>query len=204
MEVYLIRHGKTKANERRAYCGRSDEPLSQLGQDEAKAIRYAIQPTQVYVSPLLRARQTAAILFPQAEQLLVEDFREMDFGAFEGRSAAEMANDPAYQQWLADQCLSPCPEGEGMQDFCQRVQLAFRELVGLTKAKQEKRLAIVAHGGTIMAIMSRYGRPAQEYFHWFAPNCGGYKALLSDEAEPESLVLCEWEALIPTKPEQGN
>ena len=39
MTIYLIRHGKTKANERRLYCGSTDLPLSLVGREELSRIR---------------------------------------------------------------------------------------------------------------------------------------------------------------------
>ena len=39
---------------------------------------------------MTRARQTARILFPEAEQIVVPGLREMDFGTFEGRNYVEM------------------------------------------------------------------------------------------------------------------
>ena len=86
MLIYLIRHGATRYNEEHRYQGLTDVPLSPAGR---AALRQAdFSPEVVYVSPLSRARETAAILFPTAEQIVVPGFREMDFGVFEGRTAA--------------------------------------------------------------------------------------------------------------------
>ena len=38
MTVYLIRHGKTEANEKRLYCGRTDLPLSEQGREEVRGL----------------------------------------------------------------------------------------------------------------------------------------------------------------------
>lgn len=125
-------------------------------------------PEQVYVSPLVRARETATILFPAAEQIVVPDFREMDFGVFEGRTAGEMADDPAYRTWVAGGCAGRCPGGENLAEFSDRVWTAFAKLL---ETKPE-RLVIVAHGGVQMTILDRYARPHRDYFDWTAP-CGG-------------------------------
>ena len=44
MSIYLIRHGKTEANEKRLYCGSTDLPLSEKGRAELRAMHYAIHP----------------------------------------------------------------------------------------------------------------------------------------------------------------
>lgn len=166
MLIYLLRHGETAWNRERRYQGLTDIPLSDRGR--ALLRRADFSPERVYVSPLIRARETAAVLFPEAEQVTVPDFQEMDFGTFEGRTAGEMAGDPAYRAWVAGECRGRCPGGESLAEFSERVWAAF---VKLLETKPE-RLVIVAHGGVQMAILDRYARPHRDYFGWTAP-CGG-------------------------------
>ena len=80
MRIWLIRHGRTPLNEEGRYQGKLDTGLSEEGQRALE--RADVSPSRVYVSPALRARQTADILFPDADQVVAEDLREMDFGAF--------------------------------------------------------------------------------------------------------------------------
>lgn len=166
MLIYLLRHGETTWNRERRYQGLTDIPLSDRGR--ALLRRADFSPERVYVSPLIRARETAAILFPEAEQVTVPDFQEMDFGAFEGRTAGEMADDPAYRAWVAGGCKGRCPGGETLAEFSDRVWAAFAKLL----ETEQERLVIVAHGGVQMAILERYAKPHRDYFGWAAP-CGG-------------------------------
>lgn len=166
MLIYLIRHGATALNEEGRYQGLTDIPLSQAGRAALRKADFC--PETVYVSPLCRAAETAAILFPKAKQIAVPDFREMDFGAFEGRTADEMADDPVYRAWVAGGCTGRCPGGESLTEFSERVWTAFSPLLELEK----ERLVIVAHGGVQMAILERYAEPHRDYFRWHAP-CGG-------------------------------
>lgn len=166
MLIYLLRHGETAWNRERRYQGLTDLPLSDRGR--ALLRRADFSPERVYVSPLRRAAETAAVLFPEAGQVTVPDFREMDFGVFESRTADEMANDPEYRMWVAGGCTGRCPGGESLTEFSNRVWTAFAKLM----ETKSKRLVIVAHGGVQMAIMERYVRPHRDYFHWHAP-CGG-------------------------------
>lgn len=166
MLIYLIRHGVTAYNEQRRYQSVTDVPLSDAGRAALKQADFSIET--VYVSPASRARETAAILFPTAKQLVIEDFREMDFGTFEGRTAAQMEHDPAYRAWVESGCTSRCPGGESKEEFSDRVWNAFSPLL----KTDTKRLVIVAHGGVQMAILERYALPHRDYFDWHAP-CGG-------------------------------
>ena len=140
------------------------------------------EPAVVYVSPLKRARETASILFPEAVQIVVPGLAEMNFGKFEGRNFKEMENDPDYRAWVDGMCLGKCPGGESRGEFCARTWEAFLEVLlqvsqnvtetftgnlsiesretGERRETGEKisRLVIVAHGGTQMAVMSRFNR----------------------------------------------
>ena len=110
MIVELIRHGKTIWHDAKRYQGSSDVPLSEEGKRELCPSPHC--PQTVYITPLCRTRQTAELLFPTARLVIIEDLREMDFGAFEGRSAKEMADDPAYRTWVEGQCRGRCPGGK--------------------------------------------------------------------------------------------
>lgn len=180
MTVYLLRHGRTAYNDGRRYQGRrTDVPLSPEG--EGALVKADFSPEAVYVSPLCRARQTAARLFPDARQIAVDDLAEMDFGAFEGRAAREMESDAAYRAWVDGGCLGRCPGGEDLAEFSKRVRRAVGALVERAAERGEETLALVAHGGTVMAAMARFALPERGYFDWNAP-CGGGYALEYDAA----------------------
>ena len=153
------------------YVGRSDVPLCPAGREEAERARKDKARTVVYVSPLLRARETACILFPNAKQVIVKDLAEMDFGDFEGRTAQEMEHDPAYRAWVDDLCRGACPNGESQTGFRKRVTAAFAE----TLKTAEGDPVIVAHGGVLMAVMSEFAEPKKDFYDWYAPNLGGYR-----------------------------
>ena len=111
MKLYLIRHGRTPYNAEARYQGRRDIPLSVSGEAELRRAEQ-LRPAVVWTSPMRRARRTAELLFPAARQIPVEDFREMDFGRFEGRNYREMAEDREYRSWVEGGCTAPCPGGE--------------------------------------------------------------------------------------------
>ena len=175
MQVILIRHSLTPGNAELRYNGRTDEPLSSEGIALAEQVGTDLGVERVYVTPLQRTRQTAAILFPAAEQIVVDDLREMDFGDFEGRNYIEMEHDAAYRSWVDSGCLAPCPNGEGRAGFSERVCDAFESVVCRAAEQGEETLTFVVHGGTIMAIMERFAHPKQDYYSYSAKNCQGYR-----------------------------
>ena len=173
MTIWLLRHGRTQYNDERRYQGQLDIPLSPAG--AAELFRAAYEPETVYVSPLRRSQQTARIVFPTARQIVVPDFAEMDFGDFDGRAADEMADDPAYRAWVDGDCTAQCPNGESRASFCERTCRAFDALLAECAARGEDRLVIVAHGGTLRAVMERRALPERDYFDWTSGNGGGYE-----------------------------
>ena len=182
MEVILIRHAQTAGNTEFRYIGSTDQQLCTEGVQTARAVRFLPEADKVYVSPMIRARQTAEILFPGAKQTVCDGFREMDFGAFEGKTAGEMKSDAEYAKWLDSFCQTPCPGGESIRQFSDRVCAEFERIAVKEISSGGGRMVIVAHGGTIMAVMSRFARPAKPYFEWGVPNCCGYAAKLNENA----------------------
>lgn len=175
IELILLRHAETLSNLSRRYLGQTDEPLCEQGIKRAK--RLFLPPVnRVFVSPLIRCRQTAAIVFPQAEQVLAEGLQECDFGEFEGKNYRELSADSRYQAWIDSGGELPFPGGESRGQFCRRTCLSFEEL--LPELMLEPRTAIVAHGGTLMALLERFGEPARGYFDWQVKPCCGFSVFL--------------------------
>lgn len=171
VKLYLLRHGLTQDNEENRYPGGQDLPLSPRGRARLGPAPW--EPDRLYVSPLRRARETAAILFPRAAQMVVEDLREMDFGVFGGHTYEELIQNSDYVAWLDGTCQGPCPGGESKGEFCRRTCAAVERILDAVQG-EETAVAIVAHGGTQMAVLERFARPRQDYYAWHAPCGGGY------------------------------
>lgn len=167
--LLFIRHGATAGNLEKRYIGRTDEPLCPEGVRQVMALREKLaRPDRLYVSPMLRARQTARLLFPDMEATIVEALAETDFGKFEGRTADELAGDGDYRAWLEGMCLGPIPGGESVADFRKRCVAAFVELV--EALPDNSCVAFVVHGGVIMAIMEACARPRRDFYAWHIGN----------------------------------
>ena len=178
--VTFIRHGKTAGNLRGAYIGKTDEPLCPEGKDALRERLadgfYPPEPGLLLVSPLARCRETAAILYPGAEPRPVADFRETDFGEFEGKSYADLNGNPDYQRWIDSGGQTAFPGGEEPAAFRVRCATAFRaETAGLSDGSK---LTIVCHGGTIMAILGAFSSPRRDFYSWQAQNGGGFRGML--------------------------
>ena len=171
MLIWLIRHGLTELGEQKRYQGAVDTPLSAAGL--AALCPCGAHPDLVITSGMRRAEQTADVLFPGRPHTVIPDLREMDFGVFEGRGYWEMAEDASYRAWVDGGCEGRCPGGEDRREFCDRVCAAFAAAVDRALTDRVDRLAAVAHGGTQMAVLERWGDPPREYYRWqTAPGCG--------------------------------
>ena len=195
MEMMIIRHGQTAGNLSGRYIGSTDEPLCAEGIAAVRKMGSIPGFDPVYVSPLGRARETAALLFPDSRQIVCPDLREMDFGDFEGRNADEMAGDADYQSWVAGNCLTPCPNGEGLTGFTGRVTRAFSLIIERVIRDESPRLAVVAHGGTIMALMQEFAWPAQPFYSWHVPNACGFKVQIDARAWKTRQIITDYERL---------
>jgi alpha-ribazole phosphatase len=98
-KVYLLRHGKTEGNLHRQYVGVTDQPLCQQGRQEILGFKRASKypnVDHVFISPLLRCRQTMEMIFENIPFTVVPEFRECNFGNFECRTYEELKDDPQY------------------------------------------------------------------------------------------------------------
>lgn len=182
VEIVLIRHGKTEGNKEKRYIGRTDQPLSEEGIAGIKENlgRYP-SVEKVYASPMKRTRQTAELIYPGQASELVDGLREMDMGVFEGKNHAELKNRPSYILWVATRGKISIPGGESMKNFGKRTMDAFTQVLGDMQAEGIKRSAVVAHGGTIMSIVSQLAD--DDYYKYMVNNGAGFRLTLDDDGK---------------------
>lgn len=206
--IHFIRHGITNGNAEGRYIGKTDLPLSGEGAAQIAAMKAKhVYPEAAafFCSPMKRCVETLRILYPQAQPVAVEDFRECDFGEWEGKTAREIAaSDDRFAHWIAGggEAVTP-PGGESGGVFMQRVCAAFEKLVEALMRSGTTSAVIVAHGGTLMSILSTYGIPKADFYDWMAePGCG-YTMRITPGLWMRSMVgeVC---ARIPSGPEADD
>lgn len=185
MEVYLIRHLKTRGNLEKRYIGRTDESLLKDAKQKQQIRRLQERlplADLVAASPMRRCVETAQWLYPKADVKVYEGLRECDFGLFENRNYEELKELPAYCAWLDSGGTLPFPQGEGHEDFCRRCVQAFQDAVEDFLYKEQKHAVLVVHGGTIMAVLEQFDEDHRTFYHWQAENGSGYRVSI-DETE---------------------
>jgi probable phosphoglycerate mutase len=110
-EVYLARHGETAWSLSGQHTGRTDIPLTERGERQARALgqqlsRYKI--AAVFTSPSQRAVRTGDLAGFGGRVQIDPDLAEWDYGRYEGRRTADILQERAGWQLFRD----GCPDGE--------------------------------------------------------------------------------------------
>ena len=192
LKIHLIRHGATDANYDGRYIGcKTDLPLAPEGLNELRLLKDDIDYPEIerlYSSPMLRCRQTGAVLYPDFEPVTVEELKEYDFGSFENKTAAELESNPNFIPWTSGRLSAP-PGGEDNSGFIKRICVGFNKIVldmiesGLTKS------AVIMHGGAIMMLLGVSAVPRSKPVEWTADNGRGYSVRVTPSLYLKSGVI---------------
>lgn len=91
--IHLVRHGDTAWTLTAQHTGRTDLPLSEQGERQARELGASLTGLRfdrILSSPLQRARRTAELAMPRSLVEADDDLTEWDYGAYEGRSTADI------------------------------------------------------------------------------------------------------------------
>ncbi|WP_395103855.1 histidine phosphatase family protein [Actinomadura sp. SCN-SB] len=144
--LFLVRHGQTEWHAENRYAGVSDVALTRTGRDQAERLgRWArgAGVDAVWASPLSRSRATAA---PAASVLglpiaIDGDLAEVDFGAAEGHTLAELPR-AEVDAFLADPVANAFPGSEDPRKAVERGTAALRRIAF---RHHGERVLVVAH-----------------------------------------------------------
>lgn len=175
--IHLIRHGAISPTLQGRYIGTTDEPLSEKGRTDIRRLEATMDypyAKVVFTSPLKRCTQTAKLIYPDIEPLVIDQLMEYNFGEWENKTADELRGDETFAKWLAgDNSVKP-PRGESNADFTRRICVMFESIVdGLMKTGTTD-AAIIAHGGVMNTLLAVYGIPQAKPFDWACDNGYGY------------------------------
>ena len=168
MQLYVARHGQVQWNLENKVCGRTDQPLTELGRSQARLLAERTKDLKIDVilsSPLLRARQTAepTAALHGLEVLVDERLIEQHYGIYEGVSRFDdgfLANKRHFAVRY--------PGGESMMDVAARVYSLLEEI----KEKYAgKNILLVCHGGICRVVRTYFeDMTNEEYFSYSEEN----------------------------------
>ena len=168
-QLFLIRHGQTVGNVQHVWHGWTEGELTPLGVQQAEATALRLRSEQarhlaacgetfdaLYSSPLCRAWRTAEIIGQSLDlsPLAHEGLKEIWFGEIEGLTIDEFAvcYPEVHRRWSNRSDVSfTWPGGENRTAFHQRARRAIQEI---TSGHEGQSIIVVAHGGTLRAILA--------------------------------------------------
>ncbi len=173
-DLILVRHGETVGQSAVRLYGATDLALGPVGEQQMARVGAALGHhalARVFTSPLQRARRSAELVLagnahavPVVE--VIEDLREVNFGAWEGWTVAEVeARDPEnFRRWQTEGTGFTYPGGEARPAFVARIRAAVdRFLATLSREEPASPVLGVLHKGVIKVILAHLtGLPVGE------------------------------------------
>jgi probable phosphoglycerate mutase len=155
-DLVLIRHGETSANVEQRWQGHGDWPLNEVGLAQAADAAVGVPRLDaLYTSPLLRARHTAEAI-AEAQRLtpeVVDDLKEIGFGAWENLTTGEIAA-ASPEQWgrlMAGEDIVRGGHGETFAGARERMTAAID---GIAASHPEQVVGVVSHGTATSAYVT--------------------------------------------------
>jgi broad specificity phosphatase PhoE len=128
--VYLARHGETAWSISGQHTGRTDLPLTERGERNARRLGQRLEGfsfTQVLTSPLQRASRTCALAGFGGVCRVEPDLLEWNYGDYEGRRSVEIhAERPGWNLFR-----DGCPGGETPQQVGARADRVLQKIRSL-------------------------------------------------------------------------
>lgn len=152
--VDFLRHGQAQGGN--YFRGLTDDPLTERGWQQMFQQCLGKQWQVIVTSPLRRCASFASAWGQQQgiEIMVAPDWREIDFGDWEGQSAEQInRHQPeALARFYANPAEFTPPHAENYLDFSVRIQLAWQKLLMDFAGKQ---VLVVTHAGVIRLLFSQ-------------------------------------------------
>lgn len=173
--IDLLRHGDVAGGKK--LLGITDEPLSELGWEQMRAILKNKKLTweKIVSSPLQRCEAFSGEVSKMYSLPLNSNsqFKEFNFGEWDGKLLSELYSSDASKeliQFMQSPCSISPPGGENYQDFKLRVTTAWDALLVSLHEEEVGHCLLVIHAGVIRTIISHVlGFPETNLFRLDVP-----------------------------------
>jgi broad specificity phosphatase PhoE len=148
--VYLARHGETAWSLSGQHTGRTDLPLTERGERNARALGERLRGltfAKVFTSPLQRAVRTCELAGFGSAAVIDPDLVEWNYGEYEGLTPEQIHQ--SAPNWLI--FSDGCPGGESPEQVGARVD----RVVARVRAV-EGNVALFAHGHVLRVLVARW------------------------------------------------
>jgi len=179
--IYMVRHGETAWSRSGQHTGRTDLELTEKGVAAAHALRLrlaAMPIDHVFVSPLLRARQTCELAGFGDRAKTDSDLLEWDYGEYEGRRTEEILLERPGWELFRD----GTPGGESPADVTRRADRIVERMLSL-----DRPVILFSSGHILRALAARWlecpiAIAAKLQLSTASVSCLGYGHNLADRA----------------------
>ena len=169
---FMVRHGETDWNIEGRAQGQTDTPLNQRGHAQAQLVGSRLASVEfaaAYASDLSRVTETADPIVGgrNLELQTMSDLREKRYGRWEGMSYKDVEEQypELFQRLFQDDIHFAPPDGESDSDVYRRVGAATETLRSAHDG--DENVLIVAHGGTLRAMLVNLLKMPAEYMWRF-------------------------------------
>ena len=184
IKITFIRHGATPSNLESKYVGWMEESLSTEGKEQLKS-KWKEPPVvdRVFSSPMGRCLETVELIFRDCQPIIIPEWKEINFGDFEGKNYKELSQNPDYQKWIDSNGTLPFPNGEKRNDFIRRTMKGLERCLEQCQKNGWKEIACVVHGGSIMAMGSEL--TGEDYYSFQIKNGDAYQTVITMKEKDE-------------------
>jgi probable phosphoglycerate mutase len=148
VEVVLVRHGETEWSRELKHTGRTDVPLTEVGERQARVVGEALRGREfalVLSSPLRRALDTARLAGFEPE--VRDELAEWDYGEYDGRRTVEIREEvPDWTIWRYGAL-----GGETVAEVSARADRLVEELL-----RAEGDVLVFSHGHLLRVLTARW------------------------------------------------
>jgi broad specificity phosphatase PhoE len=189
-ELILLRHGETEWSRDHRHTGRTDVPLTPVGEAAAAALAPALAARPIvaaFTSPAQRAAHTAE-LAGLAGAKRDPDLWEWDYGGYDGETTSEIRSQrPGWYLWR-DGVIPGDAEhpGETVQQVGARADAVLARVRPLL---EQGDVALVSHGHMLRVLTARWLLLEPDYGRLFALDTGTLSTLGTEHDEP---VITSW------------
>ncbi|CAH2213321.1 histidine phosphatase family protein [Tepidibacter aestuarii] len=153
--IYFIRHGQTKFTGEKRYVGHTDCSLSDEGIETMKRLKNIfsdIPINHVFCSDLLRAKQSANILFENTKIHYMRELREINMGTWDGLTFKNVKTiyPEMFEKRIDNIADFIVPDGESFKECQTRALSTVKDIISKTTGN----VAIVGHAGFFRTLIT--------------------------------------------------
>ena len=183
--VYLLRHGETEWSLSGRHTGRTEVPLTVIGEQQARKAGAVltelrgttVPPALVLSSPRERARRTAELAGLRVD-MATEALSEWDYGEYEGLTTAEIRREtPDWTVWT-----HPVSGGEKAEEVANRADDVIATARG---ALARGDVVLIGHGHFSRVLIARWLGLAPGAGGYFGLDPAGITALGEEHGQPQ-------------------